>query len=184
VPERIKPAKSSSKRGEEVFTLFRDYVKHEDMLINQRMTWMITIQSFLIAMFGFSYQKKLEIISKVFTEKSLLEDKLVGFMQTVQTYNVFLIIICMIGIGMSWITGYLLEAANLSIGGLEKKWETTSELYEIKHLPKLTGGYDADIKAKETGKKLSILLTRFFIGFWAFLVIFIIIDVILNLQIK
>jgi hypothetical protein len=185
LPEKVKTVvKGSARRGEEVFIIFRDYVKHEDMLINQRMTWMITIQSFLIATFGFSYQKKLEIISKIFTEPKSLEHRLSEFMLTIQMYNAFLVIICIVGIRMSRITFLITDAANHSIGGLEKKWEATSKLYETDHLPKLTGGDGDYVKAKESGKKLSRFLTRFFIGFWVVIIIFMLIEAYCNFQIK
>lgn len=48
---------------QELYVLYRDYIKHEDELINARSGWMINIQSFLIATFGFSYQKRFEIIT-------------------------------------------------------------------------------------------------------------------------
>jgi hypothetical protein len=48
---------------QELYVLYRDYIKHEDELINARISWMINIQSFLIATFGFSYQKKFEVVS-------------------------------------------------------------------------------------------------------------------------
>jgi hypothetical protein len=185
LPEKVKTiVKGSARRGEEIFIIFRDYVKHEDMLINQRMTWMITIQSFLIATFGFSYQKKIEIISKVFTDDNLSPQNIVGLMRVIQTFNVFLLIICGIGIVMSMITSSLLEAARLAISGLEKKWNETSKLHETEQLPKLTGGSHDDMKAKQSGEKLSKRITLFFIGFWASLILFMLVDISLNLQIK
>jgi hypothetical protein len=53
---------------QELYVLYRDYIKHEDELINARTSWMINIQSFLIATFGFSYQKKFEMVS-LFVQK-------------------------------------------------------------------------------------------------------------------
>jgi hypothetical protein len=66
---------------QELYVLYRDYIKHEDNLINARISWMISIQSFLIATFGFSYQKKFEIINSFInkinkikvTDKQLLD---------------------------------------------------------------------------------------------------------------
>jgi hypothetical protein len=52
-----------NKKIEELYLNYRDYIKHENILINYRTTWLITIQSFLITTFGFSYQKKFEVIS-------------------------------------------------------------------------------------------------------------------------
>ena len=162
---------SEGKRSEEIFSLYRDHTKHEDNLINQRMTWMITIQSFLIATFGFSYQKKLEILSKFLTETNISkisDNHLSEFYGTILRYNIFLIIICVIGIGMSIITFSLLRVANLAIGGLEYQWCKVEEILKIKYLPQITGGGKHDEiheKAKRSGEQLSNWLTRFFIGF-------------------
>src|SRR5580658_9768416 len=39
------------------YKLFRDYIEHEDSLINQRLLWNINIQGFLFAAYGLSVQK-------------------------------------------------------------------------------------------------------------------------------
>jgi hypothetical protein len=44
-----------------IYELFRDYVKHEDELINNRLSWLLTIHGFLYATYGFTIQKKLEV---------------------------------------------------------------------------------------------------------------------------
>ena len=41
----------------EHFKIFRDYMQHEDNLINQRVSWNSTIQGFLFATYGLSQQK-------------------------------------------------------------------------------------------------------------------------------
>ncbi|HTT82215.1 MAG TPA: hypothetical protein VMF67_01910 [Rhizomicrobium sp.] len=50
-----------------IYKLFRDYVKHEDSLINNRLSWLLTIHGFLYATYGFTIQKKLEIAAKLAT---------------------------------------------------------------------------------------------------------------------
>lgn len=40
----------------EIYKLFRDYVKHEDELINRRMSWNLTLHGFLFAAYGLSLQ--------------------------------------------------------------------------------------------------------------------------------
>jgi hypothetical protein len=44
------------------YELFRSYVRHEDNLINNRLTWILTIHGFLYATYGFTLQKELEVI--------------------------------------------------------------------------------------------------------------------------
>jgi hypothetical protein len=51
--------------GIKTYEFFRDYVKHEDNLINQRLTWLLTIHGFLYATCGFTLQKKYEIAEKI-----------------------------------------------------------------------------------------------------------------------
>jgi hypothetical protein len=43
------------------YKIFRDYIEHEDGLINNRLLWIINIQGFLFATYGFSVQKLAEI---------------------------------------------------------------------------------------------------------------------------
>jgi hypothetical protein len=44
---------------------FRSYVRHEDGLINNRMTWLLSIHGFLYATYGFTIQKRLEVTEKI-----------------------------------------------------------------------------------------------------------------------
>jgi len=39
-----------------IYDLYRDYVKHEDELINRRLSWNLTLQGFLFATYGVSFQ--------------------------------------------------------------------------------------------------------------------------------
>jgi hypothetical protein len=48
-----------------LYRLFHDYTKHENSLINNRVTWLAQIHGFLYATFGFCLQKKVEIIQDV-----------------------------------------------------------------------------------------------------------------------
>jgi hypothetical protein len=49
----------------ELYKILRSYIEHEDYLINFRSNWMYLIQSFLVASYGFTIQKKLEVMSKI-----------------------------------------------------------------------------------------------------------------------
>ena len=40
----------------ELYSIYRDYVKHEDELINRRLSWNLTLQGFLFAAYGVSFQ--------------------------------------------------------------------------------------------------------------------------------
>src|SRR5580658_5975181 len=41
----------------ELYSVFRDYLKHEDDLINNRLNWNFTIQGFLFTAYTFTLQK-------------------------------------------------------------------------------------------------------------------------------
>jgi hypothetical protein len=48
-----------------IYKTFREYIRHEDALINNRMTWVFTIHGFLYATYGFTIQKKLEVDNNI-----------------------------------------------------------------------------------------------------------------------
>lgn len=48
-----------------LYEVFRDYLKHEDALVNNRLTWTLTIQGFLFAAYGLSIQKRLDVLEKL-----------------------------------------------------------------------------------------------------------------------
>jgi hypothetical protein len=48
-----------------VYEAFRNYARHEDNLINNRVMWLLSIHGFLYATYGLTLQKKLEIIEKI-----------------------------------------------------------------------------------------------------------------------
>jgi len=39
-----------------LYNVYRDYVKHEDELINRRLSWNLTLQGFLFAAYGVTFQ--------------------------------------------------------------------------------------------------------------------------------
>jgi hypothetical protein len=65
--EAKKPIAEDPREAVCIYQQFRDYAKHEDGLINNRMTWIFNIHGFLYATYGFTIQKKLEVISAVAT---------------------------------------------------------------------------------------------------------------------
>lgn len=48
----------------QAFQVFRAYICHEDELINQRVLWNINLEAFLVATYGYSVQKLIEIHDK------------------------------------------------------------------------------------------------------------------------
>lgn len=49
----------------ELYRIYRSYEEHENGLLNQRVTWLITVQSVLIASFAFMIHKNYELAEKI-----------------------------------------------------------------------------------------------------------------------
>ena len=94
--------------NEEVYKIHRDYLEHEDELVHHRTTALITIQSFLIATFGFTYQKKYEIAEKLFSQDKSLTPAALG--SITDEYNGFLFILAIVG--AIFIIGKLQESSS------------------------------------------------------------------------
>jgi hypothetical protein len=58
--DKRQPHNSLSSIRVQYYRIFRDYLKHEDALINHRLQWNLTIQAFLFATYGFCLQKLLD----------------------------------------------------------------------------------------------------------------------------
>ena len=57
----------------EQFRIFRDYIEHEDDLINQRATWNVTIQGFLFAAFALIVQSRVQATEIDHTASMLMQ---------------------------------------------------------------------------------------------------------------
>ena len=136
--------------NEEVYKIHRDYLEHEDELVHHRTTALITIQSFLIATFGFTYQKKYEIAEKLFSQDKSLTPAALG--SITDEYNGFLFILAIVGAATSYIAWRSILAATYAIKALESNWLQFCEHNPPEHLPGLTGG---GIK-KSTGDGISL----------------------------
>jgi hypothetical protein len=111
----------------EHYRLFREYVQHEDDLINHRSTWHNTIQGLLFTALAFALQWNPETAGN--PHAALLQKTLT-------------ILLPLLGIGNAW-AGYLsIRAATKALDALNEKWTKIGETYsdESKHsLPQLTG---------------------------------------------
>lgn len=157
------------KKFDELFTLYRDYLEHEDGLINYRTTWLVSVQSFLIATFGFSYQKKFEVLGQAITKCTVGELEV-----TIYLYDFFLFLLVLIGIVTSRAAIRSVKAAVLAIGALQKKWEGMiehKEYPELFHLPKVIGG--GFHKTPDEGAELALGLPKVFLISWCVIFVFI-----------
>jgi hypothetical protein len=173
--------RDGDKRIEELYLLYRDYIKHENVLINYRTTWLITIQAFLITTFGFSYQKRFEVISSIIRDENNkiidIQGNLPILQDTLHQYGLFIIFLSVIGIATSFFAFLSINAAIRSIKAVRDKWHHISGYISsinytiIGHLPTITGG--GDKFAYQNGKKISQFLPIFFILFWFMVALFI-----------
>ena len=157
----------------EIYKIYRDYVEHEDALIHHRTTSLITIQSFLIATFGFAYQKSYEIAEKLLSRDTSVKPATLG--NITDEYNLFLLILAIVGLGTSIIAWRSIVAATKAIKGLKEKWNNLKFQNPVNHLPGLTGG--GDEKVTEAGLSLSIRAPQLFIALWVLIILLILVKI-------
>jgi len=109
-----------------IFNLYRDYVKHEDELINRRMSWNLTLQGFLFAAYGVTVQ----VLSKA-TEHMII------------AVLVLLYVIPALGAVVAFLGWRGVKAAQTAIEGLCKRWEWVAQRFDgelVALLPEMVGG--------------------------------------------
>jgi hypothetical protein len=147
---------------EEIYKIHRDYIQHEDKLIYYRTTALITIQSFLLATFGFTYQKKYEIAEKLFSHNPTLSLSALG--SITDEYNGFLVILAVVGAATSFIAWRSIQAAVNAINELERNWLFFIDNKQPRHLPGITGG--GNLSAVTAGAALATWIPRFLLLLW------------------
>jgi hypothetical protein len=130
----IKHDQPAPKDNLEIYETFRSYIRHEDNLTNNRITWMLTIHGFLYASYGFTLQKKLEILDKVNTfvikEKITFAEYLTesDFWLAIWEIELFLILIAVIGAYISAYGSQSVQAAKHAIS-------STRFIFELRFPP-------------------------------------------------
>src|SRR5271170_1594006 len=66
--EATRPSINKFEESVKMYELYREYVRHEDGLVNYRMTWLLTIHGFLYATYGFTMQTNLQVSEKYFSD--------------------------------------------------------------------------------------------------------------------
>jgi hypothetical protein len=120
--QNIAAFKNAGSETLEVYSLLREYIQHEDNLINHRTTWFLTLNSFLFAIVG--------ILANVSEEPKLFRPSEV---------LLFLIMISTIGIVVSATSGMSVYAAYNSIKALKAIWVDKYEPEAIDFGGKATG---------------------------------------------
>jgi len=117
-----------------IYNVFREYVKRENDNIHNRLSAILTIHGFLYATYGFTLQKKAEIIQKIYCglmPEMLDMHKLQH--ETVFQLNLFLVCIAMLGIAISLIGLRSIHAAKMAANNV---WEIFNIQYNPSKLPR------------------------------------------------
>jgi len=164
---------------EAVYEIHRKYIEHEDELVHQRTTSLITIQSFLLATFGFTFQKRYEVAATIQIKGSQVPDMKV---QTSE-FNGFLLILACIGVATAYIAYRSIKAAQEAIQQLAQSWETTALQEKApSYLPGITGGGHRN--SSKSGVAMTTWTPVLLMGLWllTLFVLFFIFDVRISLK--
>jgi hypothetical protein len=141
----------------DVYEAYRDYLKHEDNLINNRMTWLILSQSFFFTTYALA-------ISRLSDSTGETNTKIETFLNSV----------AVLGIIVGLATFLSILSALKAIEGLKLRWKDhafseTSEnakfIKEKARLPDLTGGGNSF--AATFGFFMPMIMPLIFVGIWS-----------------
>jgi hypothetical protein len=93
--------------------IFRDYVKHEDDLINQRLNWNFYIQGFLLGAFAFAFQKTAELWNALSHVNDTPQLDFSPVRHGLGELYVFLLVVAVVGI---WVSLVVLQCSCRDIG--------------------------------------------------------------------
>jgi hypothetical protein len=142
------------------YKIFRDYIEHEDGLVNNRLLWNINIQGFLFATYGFSVQKLAEIQHGV--------EGTGGSGATALRW--LLVILPFFGGSISFLSWQGVMAAQKATINVKTLWMNTAEKeHPAGHptLPGITGGGEGPNTI--AGHKAPKIFPWLFIGAWVLL---------------
>jgi hypothetical protein len=143
----------------EVYEIYRDYIKHEDNLINNRVGWFIQLHSFLIATYGILFAA---LMSSYFPQGTATIDPAIP--QKVAC--AILAMVALVGIFSSLSAIMSIDAADRAITKLSKTWDGVSEGWaaDRRILPPLIGG--GDTKNDRLGARFHLWLPRVMLAVW------------------
>ncbi len=162
----------------ELYKLYRSYIEHEDDLINQRISALLTVQSFLIGTYGFSYQKRFEIAVNLAKDNILADRRAQTETQAIpktvnhaaiersqHQFDIFLLSLAFIGAVTAWLASRSITHAHNAILSLYTKWRDLACLNRhSNHLPVIIGG--GDEKAAGSGLNFSRTLPPILLILW------------------
>jgi hypothetical protein len=113
-----------------IYKEYRDYLKHEEALINYRITWLIAINALLMATLGVVLQKRLEQLANVNTD-----------VRAILATVAILLLICMLGLVVSAALPFMIVVGRNAIRNLEMQWDKRLIEYRLAYkLPSLARG--------------------------------------------
>jgi len=131
---------NSEDRAITLYEIYRDYIEHEDTLLNVRMTWFLTTQAFLFSSYALLNQDKIKSNTFYFVDSiNAMLDRIITFHFC---FNIIIMmLICFFGYFTARRSFISIRATSLAIESLKEKWEKDI-LQGNNHpdLPKLTGG--------------------------------------------
>lgn len=127
---------------------YRDYIKHEDALINQRLAWALTVQGFLFASYALVLNKMIEI------ERCTEAGGRMPILAPLHNQaGLFLVLLCFIGVTICFCAYGSIRAAESAVSAVKETFERMQPasaegdrfFYRFDHpsparLPRLTGG--------------------------------------------
>jgi hypothetical protein len=105
-----------------LYGAFRDYVKHEDDLINHRLNWNFTIQGFLFAAYGFCMQKVADVRTALLPHSSEPNFPNAAAIGSIRELQALMIVICLVGFAVSVFVWIGVKAAQIALKEIEEKW--------------------------------------------------------------
>jgi hypothetical protein len=146
------------------YKIFRDYIEHEDGLIDKRLLWNINIQGFLFATYGFSVQKLAEV------QAVAKHAEIVG----AKTLYWLIFILPIFGAAISYYSLEGVLAAQDAISQLKNDWLEKAKKehpYPQPSLPGIIGwGFEAAADHEDAhtkGFKAPRMFPQLFIAAWA-----------------
>lgn len=159
----------------DLYRLYRSQEEHENDLINHRTTWLVTIQSVLIATFGFSFQKFYEIAK---SSNALVQESIT------LRYEVFLMVLCVIGLS-SCIFAYLsVKAGSDAQIKVRKEWSLLRLKMPDVGLPPLAGGgHDLNDPDRMKGNIFSRAIVFIFSILWILIILAVVLKISINMSV-
>jgi len=122
-----------------MYHIYRNYIEHEDTLINFRLTWFLTTQAFLFSAYALINQQRLHD-GKFYLIRSFSE--IFDYSEGKIHFSSFLVLlICFFGFLLASRSYISLRAASFAVESLQNKWdrEIAPKVAQWS-LPSLTGG--------------------------------------------